>query len=191
MKHATVLIATVLIFLFAGSVSAVDAQTAYSHLVVIVGAAGDDVYQEVFHNWAIELIDAATNKLSLSPDQITYLGERPDLSPQRIAARSSRENIEKTIARLGKETGPDDQIFFVLIGHGTGAGEQSRFNIPGRDITALEYDGMLSVLATQEIGFVNTASASGDFARVLSGLNRVIVTAVSYTHLTLPTNREV
>ena len=36
---------------------------------------------------------------------------------------------------------------------------------------------MLSVLATQEIGFVNTASASGDFARVLSGLNRVIVTA--------------
>ncbi|MEC7900396.1 MAG: hypothetical protein VX385_01040 [Acidobacteriota bacterium] len=177
MKHATVLVATVLIFLFAGSVGGVDAQTSYSHLVVIVGAAGDDVYQEVFHNWAIELIDAATNKLSLSPDQVTYLGERPDLSPQRIAARSSRENIEKTIARLGKETGPDDQIFFVLIGHGTGAGEQSRFNIPGRDITALEYDGMLSVLATQEIGFVNTASASGDFARVLSGLNRVIVTA--------------
>ena len=177
MKHAIVLFAIVLAILFAGSVGAVGAQTSYSHLVIIVGAAGDDVYQEVFHNWAIELIDAATDKLSLSTNQITYLGERPNLSPERIAARSSRENIEETIARLGKEAGPDDQIFFVLIGHGTGTGEQSRFNIPGPDITALEYDGMLKLLATQKIGFVNTASASGDFVRVLSGLNRVIVTA--------------
>lgn len=177
MKHVTLLVVTVLAFLFAGRVGVVDAQTTYSHLVVIVGAAGDDVYQEVFHNWAIELIDAATNKLNLSPAQITYLGEHPGLAPQRIAARSNRENIEQTIARLAIETGPDDQIFFVLIGHGTGAGEQSRFNIPGRDITALEYDGMLNLFATQEIGFVNTASASGDFVNVLSGLNRVIVTA--------------
>lgn len=177
MRHGTLLVVTVLAFLFAGRVGVVDAQTTYSHLVVIVGAAGDDVYQEVFHNWAIELIDAATNKLNLSPAQITYLGEHPDLASHGIAARSNRENIEQTIARLAIETGPDDQIFFVLIGHGTGAGEQSRFNIPGRDITALEYDGMLNLFATQEIGFVNTASASGDFVNVLSGLNRVIVTA--------------
>ncbi len=177
MRHVTLLVVTVLAFLFAGRVGVVEAQTTYSHLVVIVGAAGDDVYQEVFHNWAIELIDAATNKLNLSPAQITYLGEHPDLAPQGIAARSNRENIEQTIARLAIETSPDDQIFFVLIGHGTGAGEQSRFNIPGRDITALEYDGMLNLFATQEIGFVNTASASGDFVNVLSGLNRVIVTA--------------
>lgn len=177
MRHGTLLVVTVLAFLFAGRVGVVEAQTTYSHLVVIVGAAGDDVYQEVFHNWAIELIDAATNKLNLSPAQITYLGEHPDLASHGIAARSNRENIEQTIARLAIETGPDDQIFFVLIGHGTGAGEQSRFNIPGRDITALEYDGMLNLFATQEIGFVNTASASGDFVNVLSGLNRVIVTA--------------
>ena len=177
MRHVTLLVVTVLAFLFAGRVGVVEAQTTYSHLVVIVGAAGDDVYQEVFHNWAIELIDAATNKLNLSPAQITYLGEHPDLAPQGIAARSNRENIEQTIARLAIETSPDDQIFFVLIGHGTGAGEQSRFNIPGRDITALEYDGMLNLFATQKIGFVNTASASGDFVNVLSGLNRVIVTA--------------
>ena len=177
MRHVTLLVVTVLAFLFAGRVGVVEAQTTYSHLVVIVGAAGDDVYQEVFHNWAIELIDAATNKLNLSPAQITYLGEHPDLASHGIAARSNRENIEQTIARLAIETGPDDQIFFVLIGHGTGAGEQSRFNIPGRDITALEYDGMLNLFATQEIGFVNTASASGDFVNVLSGLNRVIVTA--------------
>ena len=177
MRHGTLLVVTVLAFLFAGRVGVVEAQTTYSHLVVIVGAAGDDVYQEVFHNWAIELIDAATNKLNLSHAQITYLGEHTDLASHGIAARSNRENIEQTIARLAIETSPDDQIFFVLIGHGTGAGEQSRFNIPGRDITALEYDGMLNLFATQEIGFVNTASASGDFVNVLSGLNRVIVTA--------------
>jgi len=174
---AVVLLAGGLVVSLAGNLVAAPAQVGQSHLVVIVGAAGGDVYREVFHNWAVQLIDAAAGPLGLTPEQITYLGEDPELDPQRISARSSRENVEATLTRLASESGPDDQIFIVLIGHGSGAGERSRFNIPGRDITALEYDAMLDLFVTQEIGFVNTASASGDFAAVLSGPNRVIVTA--------------
>ena len=177
MKRATVILATALTFLLSGRLGASLTQLPQTHLVVVVGAAGGDVYQDVFHNWAMQLINAATSQLALAPDQITYLGESPELDPQRITAQSNRENIEQTFIRLARETGPADQIFFVLIGHGTGEGEQSRFNIPGRDLTALEYDAMLDLFATQEIGFVNTASASGGFTAVLSGLNRVIVTA--------------
>ena len=180
MRRAAAMVATAAALLFppgTSSLVAAPAQLGQSHLVVIVGAAGGDVYQEVFHNWAVQLIDAAVDQLGLTPEQVTYLGENPELDPQKISARSSRENVENTFTRLASETGPDDQIFVVLIGHGSGEGERSRFNIPGRDITALEYDAMLDLFVTQEIGFVNTASASGDFTTVLSGPNRVIVTA--------------
>ena len=167
----------VVALLLVGNLLAAPMQLGQSRLVVIVGAAGDDVYEEVFHNWAIQLIDGATANLGLTGEQITYLGEDPARDPERITARSSRENIEQTFTTLAGETAPDDQIFVVLIGHGSGEGERSRFNIPGRDINAVEYDAMLDLFVTQRIGFVNTASASGDFATVLSGPNRVIVTA--------------
>lgn len=149
-----------------------------SHLVVIVGAAaGDDVYEEVFHNWALQLVEAATQQLGMAPDQVTYLGANPELHPDTIDAKSSRENVEQTLTRLADESSPDDRIFIVLIGHGSGEGEQSKFNIPGRDISAVEYDALLDRFVTQAVGFINTASASGDFTTVLAAPNRVIVTA--------------
>ena len=180
MRRAGAMVATAAALLVApgtGKLVAAPVQLGRSHLVVIVGAAGGDVYQQVFHNWAVQLIDAAVDELGLTPEQVTYLGENPELDPEKMAGQSSRENVEHTFTRLASETGPDDQIFVVLIGHGSGEGERSRFNIPGRDITAVEYDAMLDLFVTQKIGFVNTASASGDFTTVLSGPNRVIVTA--------------
>jgi len=152
-------------------------QVPRSHLVVIVGAAGGEVYEEVFHNWAVQLVSAATEQLGLSAEQVTYLGADPTLHPDTVSAKSSRENIEETLTRLADESSADDRIFIVLIGHGSGEGEQSRFNIPGRDLSAIEYDALLDRFVTQEVGFINTASASGDFTTVLAGPNRVIVTA--------------
>ena len=148
-----------------------------SHLVVIVGAAGDEIYREVFHRWALQLLDAARDDLGLADEQITYLGERPEMAPDRITARSTRENVELTFRTLAEKAAPDDEIFIVLIGHGSGSGEQSKFNIPGRDLNAVEYDALLDRFVTQRIAFINTASASGDFIAALSGPNRAIVTA--------------
>jgi len=162
----------------AAAAKAVGSQQApRTHLVVIVGAAGDEVYEEVFHNWALQLVTAATGQLGLAPQDVVYLGPDPARDTEHIAARSGREEIEQTLGQLADEAGTDDRVIIVLIGHGTGEGEQSRFNIPGRDLNALEYDALLDRFATQQIGFVNTASASGDFATVLAGPNRVIVTA--------------
>ncbi|MGD8331930.1 MAG: hypothetical protein PVJ49_21025, partial [Acidobacteriota bacterium] len=147
----------------AAAAPSVGAQQApRTHLVVIVGAAGDEVYEEVFHNWALQLVTAATEQLGLAPQDVVYLGPDPALDAH-IAARSGREEIEQTLARLADEAGTDDRVIIVLIGHGTGEGEQSRFNIPGRDLNALDFDALLDRFVTQQIGFVNTASASGDF----------------------------
>lgn len=148
-----------------------------THMLVVVGATIDDVNAEVFHNWALQIADTATDGLGLAAERVTYLGPDPDFDTTNIDGPSDRETIEATLTGLADSAGVDDRLIVVLIGHGTGEGEQSRFNIPGRDITALEYDALLDRFVTQQIAFVNTASASGDFTGVLSGPNRVVITA--------------
>jgi len=148
-----------------------------SHLLVIVGAAGDPVYREVFHRYALELIEIASSELALADEQVTYLGERPEEFSERVTDKSTRENVERELTRIADQATPDDRLFVVLIGHGTGEGEQSKFNLPGRDLSAVEYDALLDRLVTQKVAFINTASASGDFIDVLSAPNRAIVTA--------------
>lgn len=164
----------------AGAGPAAQAPTA--HLVVIVGATIDEVNAEVFHNWAMQLVAAAGGELGLAPQNVHYLGPDPALDEGAIEARSSRENIERTLRDLASAAGTDDRVFIVLIGHGSGEGEQSRFNVPGRDLSALEYGALLDLFVTQQVGFINTASASGDFAQVLAGPNRVVVTATRDAH---------
>jgi hypothetical protein len=152
------------------------------HLVVIVGAAIEEVTAEVFHQWAVQLVEAATRELGLAAEHVTYLGPDPAAADTVIDARSDRETIEATLTDLAGRAAPDDRILVVLIGHGSGEGEQSRFNIPGRDLAAIEYDALLDLFVTQQIGFVNTASASGDFTTVLAAPNRVVVTATRDAH---------
>jgi hypothetical protein len=65
----------------------------------------------------------------------------------------------------------------ALIGHGSGEGTQSRVNLPGVDPTAAEYASWMSGFARQTVVFVVAASASGDFAAVLKGPDRVVITA--------------
>ena len=68
-------------------------------------------------------------------------------------------------------------IFVTLIGHGSFAGGTARFNLPGPDLSAADFNAMLQKLPTKQIVFVNTSSSSGPFVEALSGPGRTIVTA--------------
>ena len=146
-----------------------------THLLVITGVGGDDEHTAQFHQWATTIIDAAKDRGGLT--EITYLGEKPDLAPGRINGRSTRENVQKAFAELAGRAKPEDEVFIVLIGHGSFDGRQAAFNLPGPDLTADDYAGLLAKLPAQRIVFVNTASSSGGFLAPLSGPGRVIVTA--------------
>ena len=65
----------------------------------------------------------------------------------------------------------------MLIGHGTFSNNAAKFNLPGPDMTAAEFEPLLKRLAPRRVVFVNAASASGPFIEVLSGPGRTIVTA--------------
>lgn len=161
-----------LVLCLAASAAAQD-----SHLLIVAGLGGAPHYSDQFHAWATRLLDAAADQYELSAEQMIYLAERPDRDPERIDGRSTRENVEAAIAELAARARPNDKVFVFLIGHGSFAGGESRFNLPGPDLTAEDFALLLDQLRSQRVAFTNMASASGGFIEVLSGRDRAIITA--------------
>ena len=148
-----------------------------THLLVITGISGEARYAEAFHEWATMLIDAARERWGVPSSNIVYLAEDVERAPSLIKARSTSENVERELSELAQRSAPGDQVIIVLIGHGNTRGDESKFNLPGPDMTAQEFDRLLKGLAERKVAFVNASSASGDFIAKLSGANRVIITA--------------
>ena len=147
-----------------------------THLLVIVGLGGDPAYSERFMEWGGSLVAAAGEKFGLPADNIVYLGEDPAADP-RIQDRSTRENVDQAFTKLVSNSQPGDHIFVVLIGHGSYTAGDSRFNLPGPDLTAEDFGLHLDQLSDRQVAFANLASASGEFVNALSGDGRAIVTA--------------
>lgn len=155
--------------------SAASGQQTY--LVIIAGLGGEDSYREKFHQWSTDMRDAAVNRYGLSEDKVYYLAEKPELYPDHVHAQSTKDNVIALFGELEAKVSPGDQLYVLLIGHGSFRSEQSRFNLPGPDLTAEDFDLMLEPFSEQQIVFVNTSSASGNFVPVLAAANRIVVTA--------------
>jgi hypothetical protein len=159
--------------MLAGTVLGAAAQDV--HLLVITGVGGDEEHTTQFQKWAGAVVDSA-KKHGVLEGNINWLGEAPDKDP-RIKARSSRDNVTKAFGDLAAKAKPNDEIFVLLIGHGSFDGKTGAFNLPGPDLTAPEYATLLQRFSTQKVVFVNTASSSGAFLQPLAGPARTIVTA--------------
>jgi Peptidase C13 family len=138
-----------------------------SHLLIVVGLAGDPEHGELFKKWGTSLAQTATEKLAVPRENVTLLSD----------AGATRDEITKAFAALASKAGPDDAVFIVLFGHGTFAGNVAKFNLPGPDMTPKDFEPLLDRLKSKRVVFVNTASASGDFVKALSAKGRTIVTA--------------
>ena len=145
-------------------------------LVVIVGLAGDPEHGELFQKWGQSLVDASA-RLGVALEDVVYLTDQAAGSEVRATARSTRDEIAKAFDRVAKQAKSDDVVFIVLIGHGTFDGSAAKFNLPGPDMSAADFNALLKRLPMKHVVFVNTSSASGPFVAELSGPGRVIITA--------------
>ena len=130
----------------------------------------------LYSKWGASLVDAATTRYGIPREQVIYLHEKPETDTKRITARSTRDEVVKAFGKLAS-AGPEDTIFVVLIGHGSFDGKVAKFNLPGPDMTAADFEPFMQRLAPRRVVLVNTASASGPFIEALSGPGRTIVTA--------------
>ena len=156
---------------------AARAQTGHARVLIVSGVAGEPQYGDAFFKQATAMIDALKSRFGVADSDIVYLAENPARDATRIKAASTKENIERELGALGERSKAGDVLFVMLIGHGSGDGTTSRFNVPGPDITAADFARVLDGIGGPVIAIVNAASASGGFIATLSGPNRVIATA--------------
>lgn len=147
-----------------------------THLLVVAGVGGDTEHVDKFDAWAKAVVNGAKRQ-GTPVANITYLGERPEQSGGLMKARATRDNVTKAFADIAASAKPDDEVFVLLIGHGSFTGQQGAFNLLGPDLTAGDYATLLGQFKTQKIVFVNTSSSSGAFLEPLAGPARTIVTA--------------
>ena len=155
---------------------------AQTHVIVVTGASGEPGYAASFHAAGSALVDALVTKHGLTADDIIYLAEDPSKDPKRIDGKSSKGELTQAIARVASRARAGDRVLLMLIGHGSHAGSDSRFNLPGPDLTAAELGVILEPLKAMQVAVVNAASASGDFLAALSAKNRVVITATKSSY---------
>lgn len=154
--------------------------SAQTYLLVVSGIGGEEKYRIAFQEWSSTLVSAAEQLHGLPVEHITYLAESESLPG--VTARSTKAGIEAALMRFADVAETDARVFVVLIGHGSAVGGESRFQIPGPDMTAPDFAALLSLFPSQQIVFVNLSSASGGFIPVLSGERRTIITATKSGH---------
>ena len=144
-----------------------------THVLVAAGLSGDPAFKARFSNAVAAVRSAAATRWGVTDSNLVVLTE----DSTTYNGRSTKENIGAAFVALSKRALPGDVVLVLLMGHGSGEGTSSKVNLPGPDATASEYAAWLAPFGKQQLVFVNAATGSGDFVRVLSAPGRVVVTA--------------
>lgn len=151
--------------------SAVDAN---KFAVIINGAGGEAEYSKQFEQWTSELSSVLSERYGFDSKQIKVLTEKPADSS---VGKATAEEVKRTFASLKSQLDVNNLVFVFLIGHGSFDGKESKFNLVGPDLSASEYNVLLSALPTRRIVVFNMSSASGEFIKSLAAKGRIVVTA--------------
>jgi len=145
-------------------------------LLIVVGLAGDPEHGKTFHKWGTTMAEAS-ERLGVPKERLVYLVDPPMEGDAGVSCRATRDEIGKALDGFAKQAGPEDVVFIMLIGHGSFDGRESKFNLPGPDMAAADFNLLLKRLPTKQVVLVNATSASGPFIDGLSAPGRTIVTA--------------
>ena len=157
-----------------------DSPNVGKYAVIMAGPTVGETNQTQFRQWAFSLHDILARDYGYSSDSIILLydkGHTDLVGDERIDGACDRGGIEQGLASLAARVSTGDQITLYLIGHGSGAEEESKFNIVGPDITGAEFAELLDQFKDQSVAIVNTTSASYGFSTSLSGEGRVVISS--------------
>ena len=149
---------------------------AQTQLIIVSGLGGEPKYTSEFSQLSTALAKAASERAGLPDSAITWLGEATSTKSKWYRGTSTRENLERALARASGTSGKAP-VILMLIGHGSGEGAETRVSLPGPDMTAQDFSRVLSSFGDRQVAFLNLASASGDMLPIIAAKNRVVMTA--------------
>ena len=135
--------------------------------LIINGPGGEPAYARQFAEWTADLNSILAQRYGFDPQRIKVLSDK----------LATAEEVRRTFAALKTELDANNVIFVFLIGHGSFDGKEAKFNLVGPDLSAADYNQLLTALPTKRIVVFNMSSASGEFVKPLSAKGRIVVTA--------------
>lgn len=142
--------------------------------VIINGAGGEPVYAKQFEEWTTQLRSVLSDRFGFDSKQIRVLTEK---SSDASVPQATADEVKRTFAALKSQLDANNILFVFLIGHGSFDGKESKFNLVGPDLSASEYNVLLSSLPTRRVVVFNMSSASGEFVKSLAAKGRIVITA--------------
>jgi len=157
-----------------------DGPETTKYAVIMAGPTVGEQNKSTFRQWAFSLHDILVRDYGYSSDTVVLLYDRGDSDfngGQRIDGAVDQAGIKSALSELRERTKAGDQITLYLIGHGSGAEAEAKFNIVGPDITGIEFARMLDQFDQQDMIIINTTSASYGFSTSLSSEGRVVISS--------------
>jgi hypothetical protein len=133
-------------------------------LIVVVGAAGEDEFGKNFESWSQLWVKAANAGGAKST--VIGLGE--------TNSTTDLEQLQKALEAEAKES--DNELWIVLLGHGTFDGKEAKFNLRGPDLGTTNFAAWLKPFK-RPVAVIDCTSSSATFMTKLSAPGRIIITA--------------
>jgi hypothetical protein len=133
-------------------------------VIVVVGAGGEVEYGRQFTDWA--------GRWEIVCQQAG--AKRITIGLETADPESDRDRLQAALSAEPKD-GPEE-LWLVLLGHGTFDGRDAKFNLRGPDVSAAQLAEWLASFQ-RPLAVINASSASGPFLNALAKPGRVIVTA--------------
>ena len=141
-------------------------------VLIAVGAGGDEQYANTFAKWAghwQKACDAGGAK------SVTIgLGQEETDATAAKAAPTDRERLTAALDAEPREGA--NELWIVLLGHGTADAKDAKFNLRGDDLAVSELGAWLKPFR-RTVVVVCAFSASGAWLKPLAGQDRITVTA--------------
>lgn len=134
------------------------------YAVIITGPGGEASYTKQFEEWTEQLSSVLSDRYGFDAKHITV-------------PRATADEVKGVLGALKSQLDANNVLYLFLIGHGSFDGKESKFNLVGPDLSASDYNAMLSALPTRRVVVFNLSSASGEFIKSLAAKGRIVVTA--------------
>ncbi len=152
----------------------VSGQTEARWALIVSGASGGEKYAEQMQQWRQTLQSALVDRYGFDAANVKVLVDEAAEG----GTVGSAANVKTALSEIRKAAGKDDLVLVVLLGHGTFDGDAAKFNLVGPDLTAREWNQMLSGVPGRLV-VVNTTSSSYPFLEALKAKGRVVITATN------------
>ena len=160
-------IVTIVLVLLSASAVCAQKVDPNKFAVIINGPGGEPAYAKQFDEWTRQLSGVLAERYGFDGKNVKVLSEKS----------ATAEQVKQTLATLKSQLDANNVLFLFLIGHGSFDGKESKFNLVGPDLSASEYNVLLSSLPTRRVVVLNMASASGEFIKSLAAKGRIVITA--------------